>query len=117
MDNIKKYREKRGLSTKDIAKILGISETSYINMEELEMSIDLKTLIRLAKIYNASLDEIVGRKPIPRSFVPFSSSHLGFISIGYSDGHQTNFQITDAQADALQHLVVCLLNSHGSSHE
>ena len=106
MTNMKKYREKRGCSTKFVADYLGVSESSYINMEELDTFVDLRTLVKLADLYGTSLDVIVDRKPIPRDF---TITGKPFVSIGYSDGHQRHYRITDRQADLINLLVMHLL--------
>ena len=58
---IRDLREDRDLKQKDIAKILGMSQTGYSKYETGENDIPTAVLIRLADFYNTSVDYLLGR--------------------------------------------------------
>jgi transcriptional regulator with XRE-family HTH domain len=66
MNNLKSnlviLRKDKNLTQQDIADFLGISRTSYTRYESsIESSID--NLIKLADLFQVSLDQLVGREP------------------------------------------------------
>ena len=54
-------RKERALKQKDIANILGISQTVYSRYERGEQDIPLNCLKTLSVFYDVSIDYIVGR--------------------------------------------------------
>ena len=66
-DRIKELRIEHNLTQEDISKKLEISRELYSLYESLKRPIPLKILIKLAKVYNTSIDYIIGdtdeRKP------------------------------------------------------
>lgn len=58
---LRDLREDRDLSQKELAKILGMSQTGYSKYETGENDIPTQILIRLADFYNTSIDYILGR--------------------------------------------------------
>ena len=60
-NNIRKLRKKHGMSQKDLAAQLNIRRQT-VSAYEREVSIpDIYTLIRVADIFDISLDELAGR--------------------------------------------------------
>ncbi len=58
---IRDLREDRDLKQKDIAKMLGMSQTGYSKYETGENDIPTAVLIRLADFYETSVDYLLGR--------------------------------------------------------
>lgn len=58
--NLRKYREKIGLSRKDIAAILNISIQAYGHYENGEREPKLDTLVKIAAVLHVSVDELLG---------------------------------------------------------
>lgn len=58
---IRDLREDKDLSQKELAKILGMSQTGYSKYETGENDIPTVILIKLADLYNTSVDYILGR--------------------------------------------------------
>lgn len=58
---IRDLREDRDLKQKDIAKILGMSQTGYSKYETGENDIPTAVLIQLADFYETSIDYLLGR--------------------------------------------------------
>ena len=61
---LKDLREYRDLLQKDIAEILGISQTVYSRYERGAQTIPVMHLIKLADFYKTSTDYLLGRTKI-----------------------------------------------------
>ncbi len=57
---IRDLREDRDLTQKQIASILGMSQTGYSKYETGENDIPTSILIKLARFYNTSIDYLLG---------------------------------------------------------
>ncbi len=57
---IRDLREDNDLTQKDLAKLLGCTQQTYSRYETGEITIDINSLIKLAKFYKTSLDYLVG---------------------------------------------------------
>ena len=70
MNRLKDLREDKDMYQKDIAKILGMSQTGYSQYETETNDIPTNILKKLAFFYNTSIDYILGltneKKPYPR---------------------------------------------------
>ncbi len=70
MNRLKDLREDKDMYQKDIAKILGMSQTGYSQYETETNDIPTNILKKLAIYYNTSIDYILGltneKKPYPR---------------------------------------------------
>lgn len=58
---IRDLREDRDLTQKELAEILGMSQTGYSKYETGENDIPTHILIKLADLYKTSTDYILGR--------------------------------------------------------
>lgn len=67
-DQLKKIREEKGLSRKDVAEKACIPYTTYVKYETGEREPVLSSLIKLADFYQISLDYLVGRAPQTNPF-------------------------------------------------
>ena len=61
---LKEYRIKSKITQKDIARVLKIPQTTYSSYETGKVEPDIKTLIELAKLFNISLDELLGQQKV-----------------------------------------------------
>lgn len=59
---IRALREDSDLSQKQIAEVLGMSQTGYSKYETGENDIPTRVLIKLADFYETSVDYLLGRK-------------------------------------------------------
>ena len=70
MNRLRNLREDKDMYQKDIAKILGMSQTGYSQYETETNGIPTSILKKLAIYYNTSIDYILGltneKKPYPR---------------------------------------------------
>ncbi len=62
--NIKKLREEKGFTQKEIANLLGVTHTAISNYEKGIREPNIKNLIKLADIFGCSLDELL-REEVP----------------------------------------------------
>ena len=60
MDRLKDLREDRDLTQKQIAKILGCSQTTYSRYETGNLNVLVDILKKLAKFYKVSIDYLIG---------------------------------------------------------
>ena len=67
---IRDLREDNDLTQKQIAEMLGMSQTGYSKYETGENEVPVAILIQLADLYHTSIDYLVGRtdqeEPYPR---------------------------------------------------
>lgn len=67
---LKYYRNKCGLTQQDVSELLGFERSSYTYYESGKTTPDLETLIRLAKIFNVNiLDLLAGCNPETGKYV------------------------------------------------
>ena len=65
---LRDLREDRDLLQKDIAELLGITQTVYSRYERGFQTIPVIHLLKLADFYNTSTDYILGRTSITRPY-------------------------------------------------
>lgn len=65
---IRDLREDHDLKQSAIAEILGITQTCYSKYEIGTTEIPVAILIRLARLYNTSIDYLVGETSIPQRY-------------------------------------------------
>ena len=58
---IRDLREDRDLTQREIAGVLGVSQTGYSKYETGENDIPTQVLLKLADYYNTSVDYLLGR--------------------------------------------------------
>lgn len=62
-DNLRMYRERAGLTSKELADRLGISYNTYLNYENLSSEPRYEVLCRIARILSTSPNELLGYNP------------------------------------------------------
>lgn len=62
MNNIKKYRLKAGMKQIELCNILGISQGALSGWENGRYEPDIKSLDKMAELFNISVDELLGRE-------------------------------------------------------
>lgn len=61
-DNIKRLRKNKGLKQQEIADILGIKQNSYSDWENGKTEPSYENLVKLADLFEVSLDSLFGRE-------------------------------------------------------
>ena len=67
-DNLKVLRESKGLTKKQVAAGVGITDRAYIAYEYGERDVSTETLSKLADFYGVTTDYLLGREPAPDPF-------------------------------------------------
>ena len=65
---IRDLREDHDLTQKQIAQLLGMSQTGYSKYETGENDIPTSVLIKLARFYNTSIDYLLGETENPKRY-------------------------------------------------
>ena len=60
-ERLKQLRREKGYTQEQVAELLGIDRRSYCSYETGVNSINAQTLIKLSKIYGASIDYLLGQ--------------------------------------------------------
>jgi transcriptional regulator with XRE-family HTH domain len=63
-DILRKTRENAGYSQKQVADLLNIPDTTYRNYENTSREPDFNTLLKIAEIFNVSVDYLLGKTNI-----------------------------------------------------
>ena len=63
-NNISDFRKKNNLSQEELAEKVGVSRQTISNWELEESSPDIKQAVILSKIFNISIDELIGKREI-----------------------------------------------------
>jgi transcriptional regulator with XRE-family HTH domain len=67
IDNLRKLRQQKGISQFELAEMLGVSQQTVSKYEKGTREPDNATLIRLSKIFNCSVDYLLGHTEVPVS--------------------------------------------------
>ena len=67
---IRALREDQDLTQKEIAQILGMSQTGYSKYETGENDVPTSILIRLSRLYDVSIDYLLGETNDPARHAP-----------------------------------------------
>ena len=76
---IRDLRNDRGLTQKQVAKLLNVSQNTYSQYEIGISRFPLDAVVKLAEYYNVSIDYLVG---LTDETVPVSYTHLTLPTIG-----------------------------------
>jgi len=74
---LKKLREEKDLTQAQVAKILGVSRTTYTQYETGKSEPDLATVSKLAEIYETSVDFLLGKTDISTPIETIAAHHDG----------------------------------------
>lgn len=66
-ENLKTARERKGLSQKDIAEIIGVAKSTYSLYESGNREPNVQTIKKIADILNVSADELLGIDDEPQT--------------------------------------------------
>lgn len=64
--NLKKLREERGISQKQLADVISVSQQSINKYENHNIEPDIDTLIKMADYFETSVDYIIGHSKLRR---------------------------------------------------
>lgn len=66
LENLKKLREEAGISQKQLAECIGVSQQSINKYENHNIEPDIQTMIRIADFFNTSVDYLIGHTELRR---------------------------------------------------
>ena len=67
---IRELREDHDLTQREVAEMLGMSQTGYSKYETGENDLPTQVLIRLADFYHTSVDYLLGRTDVSAPYPP-----------------------------------------------
>ena len=67
-ERMRNLREDKDLKQKDIAKMLNVAQTTYSDYENGKINMPTSILIKLAELYNTSIDYLLGMTDNPRPY-------------------------------------------------
>lgn len=73
-ENLKKIREERKLTKKEVCESTGISERAYLTYEFGEREPKISVIEKLADFYGVTTDYLLGREPAPNPFAELNLS-------------------------------------------
>lgn len=73
-ENLKKIREERKLTKKEVCESTGISERAYLTYEFGEREPKISVIEKLADFYGVTTDYLLGREPAPNPFADLNLS-------------------------------------------
>ena len=76
LKNLRKLREERGVTQKQLADIISVSQQSINKYENHNIEPDIDTLIKMADYFETSVDYIVGHSKIRRKIEIVNSYDL-----------------------------------------
>ena len=87
LENLKKLREEAGISQKQLAEFIGVSQQSINKYENHNIEPDIDTMIRIADFFNTSVDYLIGHTDLRRKIEPTLAYELNtdecFVIEGY----------------------------------
>ena len=81
-DNLKRYREDAGFTSKEFSKLVGISYTTYTTYENRGSWPNEQTLCKISDILNVSVDELLGHEVNQVSSYMQLLTGMGFTAYG-----------------------------------
>lgn len=66
LKNLKQLREEAGITQKQLADCIGVSQQSINKYENHDVEPDIATLIRMADFFNTSVDFLIGHSDVRR---------------------------------------------------
>lgn len=102
LKNLKKLRTESGISQRELAENIGVSQQSINKYENHNIEPDIETLIRMADFFDTSVDYLVGHSRIRRRIEPVSTYDLNKDESAVMDGFR---QLNRKQRKAISQLI------------
>lgn len=100
VQNLKKLRQKFGVSQKALAESIGVSQQSINKYENHSIEPDISSLIAMADYFSTSVDYLVGHTEIDRRIEPVEKYDLNAAEAQLIDSYR-RFNKTEKQMLAL----------------
>ncbi|MBE5780672.1 MAG: helix-turn-helix transcriptional regulator [Clostridiales bacterium] len=66
LENLKKLRQEKGISQKQLADVVSVSQQSINKYENHSVEPDIETMIRIADYFDTSVDYLIGHSEVNR---------------------------------------------------
>ena len=76
LERLKLLREREGISQKQLAERIGVSQQSINKYENHSVEPDIETLIRMADLFNTSVDYLIGHSDVDHRAEPVAPTDL-----------------------------------------
>ena len=70
LQKLRALREENGLTQKQVAVVLGTSQTMYARYERGANELPIRHLVKLCRLYNVSADYFLDTEPLPYDYAP-----------------------------------------------
>lgn len=107
--NLKEKRIENGMSQQQLGEKLGISQQSINKYENHSIEPDISTLIRIADLFNTSVDFLVGHSDIDHKLESLTPCHLNDAELNLIEGYR---QLSESEKDIIQMMVSNYKNYH-----
>ena len=88
LENLKKLREEAGISQKQLAEFIGVSQQSINKYENHNIEPDIDTMIRIADFFNTSVDYLIGHTDLRRKIELTHAYELNTDECGVIEGYR-----------------------------
>ncbi|HHY25278.1 MAG TPA: helix-turn-helix transcriptional regulator [Desulfitobacterium dehalogenans] len=92
-ENLRKYRERRGITQKQLANHLGVRDNTISSWEKGTNSIDISTLLIICNFLEISLDDIYGISDKKISPVELTEDELALLSYFRKLSHDNRMKV------------------------
>ncbi|WP_019849818.1 helix-turn-helix domain-containing protein [Desulfitobacterium sp. PCE1] len=92
-ENLRKYRERRGITQKQLANHLGVRDNTISSWEKGTNSIDISTLLNICNFLEISLDDIYGISDKKISPVELTEDELALLSSFRKLSHDNRMKV------------------------
>lgn len=89
LENLKKLREEAGISQKQLAECIGVSQQSINKYENHNIEPDIQTMIRIADLFNTSVDYLIGHSELRRKIEVTHQYELNQDECAIIEGYRT----------------------------
>jgi len=90
--NIKAFREKKGLTLQQFADKLGVSSALLTRIENRMMSPSLGMLVQIANVLETNVSSFVGGQSEREYYVVRKEDHANVSRVGLKDGEETSYR-------------------------
>ncbi|AFL99753.1 putative transcriptional regulator [Desulfitobacterium dehalogenans ATCC 51507] len=92
-ENLRKYRERRGITQKQLANHLGVRDNTISSWEKGTNSIDISTLLNICNFLEIRLDDIYGISDKKISPVELTEDELALLSSFRKLSHDNRMKV------------------------
>lgn len=96
LKNLRTLRDETGITQKQLADAIGVSQQSINKYENHNIEPDIETMIRIAKYFNTSVDYLIGHSSLRHKIEPVRAYDLNSEESRIVEGYRTLSSIQKA---------------------